>query len=119
MRQVMFIFVNKVIRITYYLSILPWGKGDIGTSHSFVCPTQPLRNFLPRTDHPYSAPLQSQAPKVAMGVEAVEVLSTINDVALTVATTGSDFGGFAGPIAGLGFIAGLIVILSPPLEDDN
>ena len=46
-----------------------------------------------------------------------EAMEVVNQVAMTVASTGNDFGGLAGPIAGLGFIAGLIVFLSPPLAD--
>ncbi len=46
-------------------------------------------------------------------------VATLNDIAVTVATTSGDFGGLAGPIAGLGFLAGLIFFLSPPLADKN
>jgi len=55
-----------------------------------------------------------------VAVDALPVHETseaLNQVALTMASSGSDFGGLAGPIAGLGFIVGLIVFLSPPLAD--
>mmetsp|Transcript_31367 Transcript_31367/g.70489 ORF Transcript_31367/g.70489 Transcript_31367/m.70489 type:complete len:93 (-) Transcript_31367:281-559(-) len=55
-----------------------------------------------------------------VAVDALPVQETseaLNQVALTMASSGSDFGGLAGPIAGLGFIVGLIVFLSPPLAD--
>ena len=60
--------------------------------------------------------MSSGAQMVAAPV-VPEAMEVVNQVAMTVASTGNDFGGLAGPIAGLGFIAGLIVFLSPPLAD--
>ena len=48
--------------------------------------------------------------------DTVDALSNLGST-LTVASSSGDFGGLAGPIAGLGFLVGLIVILSPPLAD--
>jgi hypothetical protein len=61
----------------------------------------------------------AQVAKPAMAVDAVAATAAeaLNQVALTLASSGNDFGGLAGPIAGLGFIVGLIVFLSPPLAD--
>ena len=47
--------------------------------------------------------------------EAVESLTQFSNTLLIASS--NDFGGLAGPIAGLGFLAGLIVVLSPPLAD--
>jgi len=77
--------------------------------------------FVPQT--PARALRARSAPKVSMSVDMVapeavtSAAESLNQVAMTVASSGNDFGGLAGPIAGLGFIAGLIVFLSPPLAD--
>jgi hypothetical protein len=54
-----------------------------------------------------------------MAVDAVvaPAAETLNQLSMTLASTSNDFGGLAGPIAGLGFVVGLIVFLSPPLEE--
>lgn len=48
-----------------------------------------------------------------------ETVDALNSLAttVTVASSSGDFGGLAGPVAGLGFLVGLIVFLSPPLAD--
>ena len=51
-----------------------------------------------------------------LSADTVDALSNLGST-LTVASSSGDFGGLAGPIAGLGFLVGLIVILSPPLAD--
>ena len=51
-----------------------------------------------------------------LSADTVDALSNLGST-LTVASSSNDFGGLAGPIAGLGFLVGLIVILSPPLAD--
>jgi hypothetical protein len=53
---------------------------------------------------------------VAVVPEAVEAL---NQVSVVVASSGSDFGGLAGPIAGLSFLTGLIFLLSTSPDEEE
>ena len=84
-----------------------------GTSQD--CSTSPRRQSAYVLPHGGCPQVPSKA--VAVDVIAAPAVETLNQVALTVAQTGNDFGGLAGPIAGLGFVVGLIVFLSPPLAD--
>lgn len=61
---------------------------------------------------------QVQQTSMQMSVEAItpESVEALNNLGMIVASKSGDFGGLAGPIAGLGFIAGLIVLLAPPLD---
>ena len=52
---------------------------------------------------------------VATADQVVSSVEALNN--LVVASTSSDFGGLAGPIAGLGFLTGLIVLLAPPVTE--
>ena len=56
---------------------------------------------------------------MALDMVSAETVDAVSSLAttLTVASSGGDFGGLAGPVAGLGFLVGLIVFLSPPLAD--
>ena len=56
---------------------------------------------------------------MALDMVSAETVDAVSSLAptLTVASSSGDFGGLAGPVAGLGFLVGLIVFLSPPLAD--
>eukprot|EP00617_Octactis_speculum_P023894 CAMPEP_0185767356 /NCGR_PEP_ID=MMETSP1174-20130828/42458_1 /TAXON_ID=35687 /ORGANISM="Dictyocha speculum, Strain CCMP1381" /LENGTH=57 /DNA_ID=CAMNT_0028451499 /DNA_START=168 /DNA_END=341 /DNA_ORIENTATION=+ len=50
-----------------------------------------------------------------LNVDTIDTLSQLGSSILT-ASSSSDFGGLAGPIAGLGFLVGLIVVTQGPPE---
>ena len=52
---------------------------------------------------------------VATADSVVSTVEALNN--LVVASSASDFGGLAAPIAGLGFLTGLIVLLAPPISE--
>ncbi len=88
---------------------------------SFLRPTHLLQGphshrIACSDDHPLP---QTAKPVMALDMVSAETVDAVSSLAttLTVASSSGDFGGLAGPVAGLGFLVGLIVFLSPPLAD--
>jgi hypothetical protein len=50
-------------------------------------------------------------------MESAEVISSVAQNANLIATSVNEFGGYAYPIAGLGFLAFIILYFSPPLSE--
>jgi len=79
---------------------------------SAFTPTRPLTTRAVR-------PAVRAEPKMALDVATADsVVSTVEALNnLVVASSANDFGGLAAPIAGLGFLTGLIVLLAPPISE--
>merc|ERR1719453_1509312 len=104
--------LNKLNIYTMKLSLLAF-VGLFASASAFV-PHKPVR-ALSRT----AARPQTAKPVMALDMVSAETVDAVSSLAttLTVASSSGDFGGLAGPVAGLGFLVGLIVFLSPPLAD--
>lgn len=50
-------------------------------------------------------------------MEATEVVSSVSQNALLIATSADEFGGYIYPIVGIAFLATVILFFSPPLVD--
>lgn len=87
---------------------------------SAFVPQSPARSIVARG--PVAARRQVKSSAMSMSLESMMTPETAESLSqfattVTVASSSADFGGLAGPVAGLGFIVGLIVFLSPPLAD--
>ena len=87
----------------------PFSKGVL--PHQFEIVSPPISG----AEVNFCQPCPYQTP-MAVVPEAVEAL---NQVSVVVASSGSDFGGLAGPIAGLGFLTGLIFLLSTSPDEEE
>lgn len=74
-----------------------------------------LRSVRPAVRPQQMKPTQMSLDITQLSSETLNTVEQLNN--LVVASSSSDWGGLAGPIAGLGFLVGVIVLLAPPVSD--
>mmetsp|Transcript_54731 Transcript_54731/g.74802 ORF Transcript_54731/g.74802 Transcript_54731/m.74802 type:complete len:97 (-) Transcript_54731:386-676(-) len=84
-------------------------------SASAFMPATPMRAMSVRPQIKPKSETTMQMSLDMLNVDTIDTLSQLGSSILT-ASSSSDFGGLAGPIAGLGFLVGLIVVTQGPPE---
>lgn len=86
----------------------------LATASAFM-PSTPMRALSVRPQIKPKSVHTMEMSLDMMGVETVNALSQLGS-SVIMASSSSDFGGLAGPIAGLGFLVGLIIVTQGPPE---
>jgi hypothetical protein len=105
------------------VSLSVMGLGDFRFWCTFVTPPSPplLPSAVRSVAQPSATTTRMSLSPVdvfaQIPVEQQDKLLEVSNSFMTLASKESDFGGYTGPIVGLGLIAALVLVLSPPLAD--